>query len=168
MEETFVEYIVKTKTSVSAIGVRIGCIFAVICCLLLIPLIGVLGFTLAALGLYLTYLAWQYTSVEYEYSLLNSELSIDKIMGQRKRKKVAEIDLKHAEIIADADSEEILRRINNNMKVFDYSSKEQGKLKYAIILNEAEGISELIFEPNEKMIETIQHTRPSIVRIANR
>ena len=35
MEETFVEYIVKTKTSFSAIGIRIGCIFIVICCFLI-------------------------------------------------------------------------------------------------------------------------------------
>lgn len=168
MEEIFVEYIIKTKTSVSAIGMRIGCMFLVLCCILLTPILGVFGITLAALGIYLTYLAWQYTSIEYEYSLLNSELSVDKIMGQRKRKRVAEIDLKNVEIIADADSEEILRRVNNNMKVLDYSSKEHGTLKYAIILNEAQGITEVIFEPNEKMIETLHRTRPSIVRIANK
>ena len=88
MEETFVEYIVKTKT-LSAIGIRIGCIFIVICCFLLTAVLGILGVTLGALAIYLTYMAFQMTSVEYEYSILNSEISVDKIMGQRKRKKVA-------------------------------------------------------------------------------
>ena len=165
MEETFVEYIVKTKTSFSAIGIRIGCIFIVICCFLLTAVLGILGVTLGALAIYLTYMAFQMTSVEYEY---NSEISVDKIMGQRKRKKVAEFDMKNAEIMADADSEEILRRVNNEMKVLDYSSREAGKLKYAVIFNEANGITEMIFEQNEKMVEALHKIRPSIVRIANR
>lgn len=168
MEETFVEYIVKTKTSLSAIGIRIGCIFIVICCFLLTAVLGILGVTLGALAIYLTYMAFQMTSVEYEYSILNSEIFVDKIMGQRKRKKVAEFDMKNAEIMADADSEEILRRVNNEMKVLDYSSREAGKLKYAVIFNEANGITEMIFEPNEKMVEALHKIRPSIVRIANR
>ena len=113
-------------------------------------------------------MAFQMTSVEYEYSILNSEISVDKIMGQRKRKKVAEFDMKNAEIMADADSEEILRRVNNEMKVLDYSSREAGKLKYAVIFNESNGITEMIFEPNEKMVEALHKIRPSIVRIANR
>ena len=111
---------------------------------------------------------WCYTSIEYEYSLVNGEFSVDKIMGQRKRKKVAEFDMKNAEILADADSEGILRRVNNEMKVLDYSSREAGKLKYAVIFNEANGITEMIFEPNEKMVEALHKIRPSIVRIANR
>jgi len=130
---------------------------------------GVFSFIAGALiALIAYYFISPQLSVEYEYSILNSEISVDKIMGQRKRKKVAEFDMKNAEIMADADSEEILRRVNNEMKVLDYSSREAGKLKYAVIFNEANGITEMIFEPNEKMVEALHKIRPSIVRIANR
>lgn len=98
MEETFVEYIVKTKTSLSAIGIRIGCIFNCYMLLFTYSNSWILGVTLGVLAIYLTYMAFQMTSVEYEYSILNSEISVDKIMGQRKRKKVAEFDMKNAEI----------------------------------------------------------------------
>lgn len=168
MEETFVEYIVKTKTSFSAIGIRIGCIFIVICCFLLTAVLGILGVTLGDWPFISHIWLFNDDKCRIWYSILNSEISVDKIMGQRKRKKVAEFDMKNAEIMADADSEEILRRVNNEMKVLDYSSREAGKLKYAVIFNEANGITEMIFEPNEKMVEALHKIRPSIVRIANR
>ena len=65
MEETFVEYIVKTKTSLSAIGIRIGCIFIVICCFLLTAVLGILGVTLGVLAIYLPYVFFKIKSEEY-------------------------------------------------------------------------------------------------------
>ena len=39
-------------------------------------------------------------NVEYEYSFLNGTLTIDKIMGQARRKHITEVDIKNATIIA--------------------------------------------------------------------
>ena len=89
MDEVFVEQIVKKKISISGILMRAIAIIFVLAGIFSMLIIGALGLTITALLIYVTYIIWGYTSVEYEYSFLNGELSIDKIMGQRKRKTIA-------------------------------------------------------------------------------
>ena len=86
MDEVFVEQIVKRRISISGILLRMLFIFLTLAGLMSMMILGMLGFTIAILLGYATYLVWAYTSVEYEYSFLNGELSVDKIIGQRKRK----------------------------------------------------------------------------------
>ena len=72
-------------------------------------MLGILGITITILLGYVAYIAWVYTKVEYEYDFLNGELSVDKILGARSRKHIAEYDIKKAELIARANSDEVIR-----------------------------------------------------------
>ena len=86
MDEIFVERIVKRKVDIKGMLLRVLAVILTVLSLCTILFLGMLGVTLTILFAYLTYLVWAYTSVEYEYSFLNTELTIEKIMGQRKRK----------------------------------------------------------------------------------
>lgn len=163
MDEVFVEQIIKRKTSASGIAIRVICIALVITGFLSMLLLGVLGLTITALLIYGTYLLWGYTSVEYEYSFLNGELSIDKIMGQRKRKTIANFDIKNAEIVAPAMSDEVISRVNNAVTK-DYSTGYRGGNIYSMIINDSDGLKQVLFEPNEKVLSAMYHVKPSIVR----
>ena len=88
MEEVFVEQIIKRKTSISTILLRVLSVFVVLLVFLCTLNLLMLGITITILLAYVAYLVWSYTSIEYEYSFLNGELTVDKIMGQRKRKNV--------------------------------------------------------------------------------
>ena len=94
MDEIFVERIVKRKIDIKGMLLRVLAVVLTVLSLCTILFLGMLGVTLTILFAYLTYLVWAYTSVEYEYSFLNTELTIEKIMGQRKRKHVDEFDIK--------------------------------------------------------------------------
>lgn len=122
MDEVFVEQIVKKKISISGILMRAIAIIFVLAGIFSMLIIGALGLTITALLIYVTYIIWGYTSVEYEYSFLNGELSIDKIMGQRKRKTIACYDIKNAEIVAPSMSDEVVSKINNTITK-DYSTR---------------------------------------------
>lgn len=169
MDEVFVEHIIKRKTTASTVMLRAGSILLTIVLFFLTILsgLGILSLTLLALMIYGVYMLFAMTSIEYEYSLLNGEMTIDRIAGQRKRKRVGVFELKDAEIIADANSEEILRRVHQNMKVCDFSSGDKNNRAYAVILSKPEGVTEVIFEPSEKMLNAMHRVRPSIVRMAN-
>ena len=106
---------------------------------------------------------WAYTSVEYEYSFLNTELTIEKIMGQRKRKHVDEFDIKQAEIIAPAVSDEIKSRAGN-IVTLDYSTGYGSSDLYSMITNTDKGAVQVLFNADEKLIEAMRHMRPSIVK----
>ena len=88
MDEIFVERIVKRKVDIKGMLLRVLAVVLTVLSLCTILFLGMLGVTLTILFAYLTYLVWAYTSVEYEYSFLNTELTIENIMGQRKRKQV--------------------------------------------------------------------------------
>ena len=114
----------------------------------------------------MAYLIWRYTSVEYEYSLTNGELVVTKILGQQKRKEKDkdEFDIKQADLIAPTFSDEVVRRASN-VKTIDYSSGQKSEKLYSILMNHSRyGNVQVIFEPNEKIIEAMYHVRPNIVK----
>lgn len=163
MDEVFVEQIVKKKISISGILMRAIAIIFVLAGIFSMLIIGALGLTITALLIYVTYIIWGYTSVEYEYSFLNGELSIDKIMGQRKRKTIACYDIKNAEIVAPSMSDEVVSKINNTITK-DYSTMCRNANLYSMIVNDSDGRKQVIFEPNEKVLDAMYHVKPSIVK----
>ena len=163
MDEVFVEQILKRRINISGILLRMLSVLIVLIAVLSIMWLQMLGFTLTVLLAYAAYLVWSYTSVEYEYSFLNGELTIDKILGQRKRKSVASYDMKEAEMIAPAMSESIVR-VSMNAGVKDYTSGSKNGNIYAMIISNADGKTKVLFEPNEKVIEAMYHVTPTIVK----
>ena len=93
------------------------------------------------------------------------ELTIEKILGQRKRKHITEIELKNSELIAPAGSDAIKDR--SVVDVRDYSTGYKTNSVYAIIHNDQDGQVKYLFEPTEKMLDAIAHIRPSIVKRNN-
>lgn len=163
MGDVFVEHIIKRKTDLKTVLYRILAIFLTVIVFLFGSLyLGMLGLTITVLIGYLAYLVFVYTSVEFEYSLVNGTLTIEKILGQRKRKFVDEFDLKNAEIIAPTFSEEIQKR--ETTRLLDYSSGYKSDGLYSVILTDQEGSTQVLFEPTEKMIDAMYHVRPNIVK----
>ena len=163
MEEIFVERRVKRKVDIKGMLLRVLAVVLTVLSLCTILFLGMLGVTLTILFAYLTYLVWAYTSVEYEYSFLNTELTIEKIMGQRKRKHVADYEMKEAEVVAPLTSDQVVRASTGAI-VKDYSSGFKSDRLYAMIVNNADGKVKVVFEPSEKVIDAMYHMRPNIVK----
>jgi len=158
MDEIFIERIVKRKVDIKGMLLRVLAVVLTVLSLCTILFLGMLGLTLTILFAYLTYLVWAYTS-----SFLNTELTIEKIMGQRKRKHVDEFDIKQAEIIAPAVSDEIKSRAGN-IVTLDYSTGYGSSDLYSMITNTDKGAVQVLFNADEKLIEAMRHMRPSIVK----
>lgn len=163
MDEVFVEQIVKRRISISGILLRMLFIFLTLAGLMSMMILGMLGFTIAILLGMQTYLVWAYTSVEYEYSFLNGEFFCCKIIGQRKRKSIANYDIKEAEIVAPLVSDAVVRASGNAI-IKDYSTRTNNNDVYAMIINNSNGKLKVVFEPNEKVLEAMYHVRPAIVK----
>lgn len=164
MDEIFVEQIVKRKTGISVVLMRVFSIIVLIMVFLLMIMLnlGILAFTIEILIIYGEYMLWCYTSIEYEYSLVNGEFSVDKIMGQRKRKNIANYEIKDAEVIAPINSEQVIRGSMNAI-VKDYSTGRKSEGVYAMIISNNDGKTKVVIEPNEKVIDALYHCRPNIV-----
>ena len=86
-----------------------------------------------------------------------------KSWDKEKEKHVDEFDIKQAEIIAPAVSDEIKSRAGN-IVTLDYSTGYGSSDLYSMITNTDKGAVQVLFNADEKLIEAMRHIRPSIVK----
>lgn len=123
----------------------------------LIDRTGMLGVILLVVGIALTVFFVRFIiGVEYEYSFVNGELTIDKILAKSKRKHLTDIKVKTFEKLGKYDPEKV-----NKLKVDvvrDYSvDKYDTNSIYAYFKDETSGRKTLlIFTPNQKLIDSMK------------
>lgn len=169
MNDVFIEQLIKRKIS------GLGILFRVLICavvaflaLLMMFVFMVAGFYamyvffFVVLFCYLSYKVFQYTDIEYEYSYLNGEITVDKIKGQLRRKNVEVFDIKNAELCAPlgSDVEKNHHPSASNIPVKDLSSGFKNRAKYVVITNGKKGITKIIFEPNGEILTAMKNLRP--------
>ncbi|MGN0401863.1 MAG: DUF6106 family protein [Acetatifactor sp.] len=161
MNESYVECLVKKKTSPAAVfGKYLLWMLAVVFLLLsfmnafaFLPLIIAVAIGVAA------YFVSMHTDLEYEYLYLDKELTIDKVMAKTSRKRVAVYQLDRMEILAPMKSYHLDDYRNRNVTVKDYSVgyEAQPDLRYCMYY---EGGVKLILSPSPEMIKMMKNAAP--------
>ena len=159
MSETYVECLVKPEPPLLPRFLRI----------VLIMLTVVFGFlTLLGIGMALlvailagvgAYFAHLNADVEYEYLYLDREISVDKIMAQTRRKRVATFEVERMEILAPLKSYRLDNYKNRTCKEIDFSVRreEQPDRRYVMYY---EGNQKIILSPSEEMLKAIRNVAP--------
>ena len=158
VNESYIEVMVKRKTA-PLVKVRqlVAAVITVFCgCLALIGLLPALIGVLAA-GAAAYYLSLL-NVVEYEYTYVDKELQIDRILGRSKRKRMETLDLMQMELLAPLSSHQLDAYRNKNQKNKDYSSGEikQPETRYLLCMKDRQ----LIIEPGERLVKMIQSVAP--------
>lgn len=161
MNETCREYLVKKKTTARDTALRalviLLTVLAALTGLFLIPYA-----LLAALVLgILSYFVIQNTDLEYEYTLIEKSLDIDKIMAKTRRKRLKSYDLKDADLIAPVKSHRMdYYNQNSSLKTLDYTSGTgEGKV-YAIIIKDGNETARVLIEPDDVMAAMMNRAMP--------
>ena len=171
MELGIIEVVVNRKRN-SLLGiVKVICIaLAVILLFSGVTLMGTIGFWAfipLALGVGAGVGAWfagMNCSIDYEYSLVDKELRVAKIMNKERRKAIANYDLEKMEILAPVNSHELdSYRNRQNDKESDYSTHDESR-KATIYLCYLEGNQKLILDldgaDGEKLLKAIRMLAP--------
>ena len=162
MSETYVECLVKAKTSGLAkfgkvVLITLTVIF-VLAVFLLPPLMmfAFIGALITGVGAYFLNL---FTDLEYEYLYLDKEPVVDKVMAKSKRKRVATYQLDRIEILAPVKSYHLDNYKNRNAKQKDYSIGEvlQPDRRYAMYY---EGGEKILLSPSEELIKVMKNVAP--------
>ncbi|MBR1771306.1 MAG: hypothetical protein IJ747_04695 [Lachnospiraceae bacterium] len=158
MNDTYVECLVQAKRSGKARALTVGLIvltvllalamFAIPATLLLAVLTGV--------GAYFANL---YSHVEYEYLYLDREITVDKIMAQSGRKRVATYSLDRLEVFAPIKSWHLDAFRNRDVKTVDYSIGEelQPDERYVMYY---EGGARVLFSPSQEFVAALKNVAP--------
>ncbi len=159
MNDAYVEWLVKRKTPGYVFLVKGLLIFLCIFAFFLSAMIP-FGFVILLLAIGAAYFIFPMLSVEYEYLVVNDQMSIDKIMGQKRRKRVWEGSLEQVEILAPLDSYLLKDAEKKDMKALDFSSRQPGAKVYGMICQTGGVSTKLLLEPNEKILNHLWQRAP--------
>ncbi|MCD8094768.1 MAG: DUF6106 family protein [Ruminococcus sp.] len=166
--DTFKEYIVKKELTQSEKISRI-CIIVASIALAFFFIAITLGTVLMMFGIIFAglsvYFGWQIITrffVEYEYIVTNSDLDIDKITNQSKRKRLCTVDLhkvsecgKYSGNVTVSEDETLIQASANNPELDDY---------YLRFTHKTFGNAVLVFTPSIEVLELIQQFFPRTVK----
>ncbi|MCM1056567.1 MAG: hypothetical protein NC517_03035 [Firmicutes bacterium] len=160
MSEAYVECLVKAKPSMLGKFFKILLyLLTVMMVILMFLTLNMLLFILAVVAGVGAYFVGIYTDLEYEYLYLDKELTIDKVMGKTKRKRIAVYQLERMEVFAPIRSYHLDNFKNRQVKDKDYSIgyEEQPDLRYAMYY---EGGERLILSPSPELVKIMKNAAP--------
>lgn len=165
--EVFIEYMVKKKKTPADYLKVVLFLFAGILAIFIlmnfmfIQFIGTFAL-LAAVGVvYLLCRLVTSINLEYEYTLTNFDIDVDKITNARRRKRLTSINLRAAEAFGNKKSPEFGRYYNlpNIKRIFACRSFSDENTCF-IVYKDGEQSTILLFDPNEKIADRIKALNP--------
>lgn len=160
MTEDYIEYMVRKKKESKDRFIIMLCFIGFAFFVATIPFLRSISVGLAALELFLCVkFVFPLTDIEYEYLYCDKMITVDKIMGQKKRKMVGEYKLDRIELVAPIDSyrvKEYDNRINKVEEFWSLSDSEEHK-PYAIIF---QGNIKVVLDLPEKFVKMMQMDAP--------
>ena len=162
MTGSYTENSVKRKSTFVTYFAKAGLVLLTIAVFMLGFLINQQIVMIASIGLgcLAGYYLFPRLSAEYEYIFCDGQIDFDRINGGESRKHVLRIDFDNVEIMAPAESPEIAKFSNPEMKVRDFSSHDPQAKKYCIITSDESNRVKIVFEPSEKMVELAKQKSP--------
>ena len=162
--DSFNEKLVRKKKSAVDIAKVIGIIVVGIALVLTVfmfaQFLRYIYTLLIAAVIYGMYLTISGLNVEYEYAITNGEMDVDKIIAQRRRKRIISVDTRNFEYFAPLNDEH--KSVYNGeyaKKIDVFSSPDANDIYFAYFFKNGEKIR-LAFQPSEKMIEAIKFRMP--------
>ncbi len=158
INDSYIELLIKRKTTYLMKVIRLVAYI----CTGLSAILALTGFLIAFLPLILfgilSYFLGLYTEVEYEYTYVDRELQVDRILGKSRRKRLETLDLNQLEIMAPLGSHQLDSYRGRMKECRDYSSGEvrQPEARFLLVA----GNRCLIIEPSESMVKMIQSISP--------
>ena len=159
MSEAYVECLIQTKKKPAMKILFFVLVAIAILAFFSMLVLGVIGIALTVVAAVGAYFANLYSCVEYEYLYLDKELTVDRVLSQSKRKRIATYALSKMEVIAPIKSYHLDNYKNRQVKEIDYSIGEELKpdLRYTFYY---EGGTKVLFSPNEELVKALKNSAP--------
>lgn len=159
--DTFMEKLVTKRKKLADNFIIAGIIFGAMILIMLslsiqaINQLG-LGVFFAAGIAYFAYRLITSKNVEYEYTVTNGELDIDKITSRRKRKRLFSASCKEFDILSRVKSNSFSQSVQSIKKRIDATSSIDSPDAFFATLNYKGEKTLLIFEPDERMLNNFK------------
>lgn len=168
MNDVFIEKMVKKKFESKDLLITLGVVVGII----VLTFVGfVLGFMvlafpmltllIAAGAIYGGYKLISMRMLEYEYSLTNGFVAVDKIMNRATRKRLTSFECDTCEDIGVyLENEERLKNRSFDQRVFATQSADRQGSWYMIVQSKKTGKTLVVFDPDEELQEALKKFIP--------
>lgn len=152
------------KDSLKKIGLIIGGILLSL--LALLPIVAQFGLSIPVIAviIWVEILMMRRFNVEFEYSLTNTELDIDKIFNRYKRKHAFSLDIRSIVVMLPMNHPSFKSEVGNITKVYDFSEGQVSDTTYAVVFERDGQRNQLVFDPNEVLFNAIRLYIPKKVK----
>ncbi len=172
--DVFVEYMVKRKMGVVDYAIMLGTIVLgvtlTIAAFLFLPLfIGATASTvvlmIAAGAIFGIYWVIGSRNLEFEYAVTNGDVSVDKIMNRKSRKRLTSFDTKSIEEIGKyADKAEALKNRRFDKQIFAGADSDGKDGVYVVVNSKKTGMTLVVFDPSQKVLDAMKPFVPRHLR----
>lgn len=167
--EIFIEQIVSKKKSVFDIVLvfvlltaATGVAFLLFNFSYMYPSFGTVLFLAIAAVYYFSYTFAVSRNLEYEYSMVNHEIDIDKIMNRKKRKRITTLNVRKMECFGKKSKSSDFNKYYSDVaikKLYACEDKNDDELYFAVFVNDGTKFM-LLFNPKEEIVEKIVKFNP--------
>lgn len=103
------------------------------------------------------------TSLEFEYSMLNSEVNIDMIINKAKRKSIKTFDIKSTKLLTKKDSKALSEYAGT--KQFNYSSNDNSANTYVLVVSNNNTTEAYLMDLDEHLLAMIKNYIPRQINL---
>ncbi len=166
--DTFVEQLVKKKKSTGQILAIIGIVLAAVLLLAVsIVFISIVGAFAAFIIAGVFYGAWYLLTaqnIEYEYCVTNGDIDIDRIVAQRKRRRIVSVSGKKIESAGRYVPEKWAGRPMDRTVIAAPSDREDN-LYYFTYHSKKRGHTLVVFQPDDRVKDSFYEGLPKLVQL---
>ncbi|MCI9273964.1 MAG: hypothetical protein HFE39_08435 [Clostridiales bacterium] len=157
--DVFVEQIVKkkmeSKEKLTAVGIAVAAL--ALCCVIFFLSGYLMAFTLVLVAAAIFGAYWLITNLnmEFEYAITNGDITVDKIIARRRRKRVVSIDAKEVEVMGKyRESDHAAKSYDQRMIAARDAHDDDAW--FATFHHRVHGNVLLVFSPDERTLEAIK------------
>ena len=167
--DVFVEQIIKKKFSGKDYAIMAGisvlaAVLVFLCVMILVAYVGAIAFLVVIGVLYGAFWLIMSRNLEYEYSVTNGDLTVDKIINRQRRKRVVSFDVKNAEEMGKYDAARLQHR-NFDNRYFVGVNEDGRDCWYITCRSQKTGHILVVFSPEERVLDAIKPFLQRQVRI---
>ena len=124
--------------------------------------IGAFSFLAIAAVFYFSYMLAVSRNIEYEYLMVHDEIEIDKIVNQKKRKRLTVLNVKKMERFSRANADSQFKKSLSDVSIKKvYACEETGAEDLFFALYVEDGVKKLLlFNPCEEIVDMIVKLNP--------
>lgn len=162
-----VEKLVKKKRNAKDICMQVLIVITgfIVCYIanLFMSKLGMISMSIMLLAIWFTYKGIMWFNIEYEYTYVNGDMDVDKILGKNARRPFLKVPLERVVLVAKLDNNEA-KKLMHTSKRYDVCENADNEENLVIIYSGEKEREAVVIDFNQEVYDSYKELIPIMVR----